>query len=76
MGFVKQMSVHLNDIFVIQWILIGLWFSICRTFDLSDIPLGWVIPVGVLIALATGLILPKYRKRNSDYYGKTDTTKQ
>jgi len=37
---VKQISIHLNKIFVIQWILIGIWFSICRTFDLPDIPLG------------------------------------
>ena len=65
MGFVKQISIHLNKIFVIHWILIGIWFSICRTFDLPDIPLGWVVPVGILIALATGLILSKYLKRNS-----------
>ena len=57
MGFVKQISIHLNEIFVIQWILIGIWFSICRTFDLPDIPLGWVVPVGILITLATLLII-------------------
>lgn len=68
MGFVKHLSVHLNSIFVIQWILIGIWFSICRTFDLPDIPLGWVIPVGILIALLTGLILQNYLKRKSDYH--------
>ena len=65
MDCVKQTSIHLNEIFVIQWILIGIWFSICRTFDLPDIPFGWVIPVGALIALATGLILSKYLIRNS-----------
>jgi hypothetical protein len=47
MDFAKQLSLHLNEIFVIQWILIGIWFSICRTFDLPDIPLGWVVPVGI-----------------------------
>lgn len=57
MGFAKQISLHLNDIFVVQWILIGIWFSICRTFDLPDIPLGWVVPVGILITLATLLIV-------------------
>ena len=65
MDCVKQTSIHLNEIFVIQWILIGIWFSICRTFDLPDIPLGWVVPAGILITLATGLILSKYLKRNS-----------
>ena len=57
MDCVKQISIHLNKIFVIQWILIGIWFSICRTFDLPDIPLGWVIPVGILITMVTLLII-------------------
>lgn len=57
MDCVRQISIHLNKIFVIQWILIGIWFSICRTFDLPDIPLGWVIPVGILITMVTLLII-------------------
>lgn len=64
-NFVRQMSVHLTVIFVIQWILIGIAFSVCRAFDLPDIPLGWVIPVGILTALATGILLQLFLKRKS-----------
>lgn len=62
MDFVKLISIRLNKIFVIQWILIGIWFSFCRTFDLPDIPLGWVIPVGILITMATLLVI-RYSRR-------------
>ena len=63
MRFVEQVSIHLNDIFIVQWLLIGFMFSLCRTFDLPDLPLVFVIPVGTVITLATGLILQKYLNR-------------
>ena len=61
--FVKQMSSHLTEIFIIQWILIGIVFSIFRTFDLPDIPFCWVVPAGVLFTLATGGLLQFYLKK-------------
>ena len=63
MRFAKQMSARLSEIFVIQWLLIGFLFSVCRAFDLPDLPLEWVIPAGVLITLTTGLILQLWLKR-------------
>ena len=61
--FVKQMSSHLTEIFIIQWILIGIVFSAFRTFDLPDIPFYWVVPAGVLFTLVTGGLLQSYLKR-------------
>ena len=63
--FVKQMSSRLTDIFIIQWILIGIVFSVFRTFDLPDIPFIWVVPVGVLFTLAAGGLLQSYLKRRT-----------
>ena len=61
--FAKQMSIHLTVIFVIQWILIGIVFGAFRTFGIPDIPLCWVVPVGVLFTLTTGLLLQLYLNR-------------
>ena len=61
--FIRQMSSHLTDIFIIQWILIGIVFSAFRTFDLPDIPFCWVVPAGVLFTLATGILLQFYLKK-------------
>ena len=67
-SFVKQMSAHLTKIFVIQWILIGMVYSIFRTFDLPNIPLSWVVPVGVLITLTTGILLQLYLKLKQETF--------
>ena len=64
-SFAKQMSNHLTDIFVIQWILIGIVFSAFRTFEFPDIPLRRVIPVGVLFTLITGFLLPSLPKQET-----------
>ena len=61
--FVRQMSGHLTAIFIIQWILIGIVFSVFRAFDLPDIPFCWVVPAGVLFTLATGGLLQFYLKK-------------
>ena len=63
--FAKQISNHLTDIFVIQWILIGIIFSFFRIFDLPDIPLVRVIPAGILITLFTGVLLQIYLKQKN-----------
>lgn len=67
-SFVKQMSFHLTKIFVIQWILIGIIYSIFRAFDLPNIPLSRVVPVGVLITLTTGILLQIYLKLKQETF--------
>ena len=61
--FVKQTSSHLTHIFVIQWLLIGLLVAILKVFDIPDIPLPFIVPVGVLLTLVTGFILQLYLKK-------------
>jgi len=61
--FVKQTSSHLTGIFVIHWILIGLVFVVLRMFDIPHIPLPFIVPVGVLLTLATGFILQLFLKK-------------
>ena len=57
MHFVKQMSIHLMDIYAISWLIIGAAFVIFETFELPIIPFKWIIPVGCLITLVTILII-------------------
>ncbi len=57
MNYITHVAKNLFNIFVIQWILIGIMYSIRLGYELELIPLEWVVPTGLLIVLATGLIL-------------------
>ncbi len=67
LDFIVNASSSLTSIFVIQWILIGMTFAVFWTFGIPDIPVRWVIPVGILYLLATTVILSIYRTIRKRY---------